>query len=281
MPATMRVTNHQVPRLGFHRHGKQGKDNNATCEQSVFHYGRQLRYWRSDGQIIFLGGSKDCRDGRGFNLWKLAGVLLQQGYEALFIEGDVADEASAERALHTTVTQFGRLDILFNNAGVSAVGDVSECAPDDWGRVIRVNVWGSYLMGHYAVPIMRKQGQGTTSSTIAVIGLQSRAAYAASKGAILALTRAMAADRSHENIRVCALLPGTVYTPFVEGYLQRHYADNVGEAIDSLKNRQLNRELMTPQDVASAALYLASDEARFAFGTALIIDGGVSAAKVF
>lgn len=215
---------------------------------------------------------------------RVATDLQRRGYDALFIEGDVADEAAVQYALDTTTKRLGQIDVLFNNAGVSAVGDVSECTPEDWDRVMRVNVRGLYLMSHYAVPIMRKQGHGTIinmSSTVAAVGLQSRAAYTASKGAVLALTRAMAADHSHENIRVCALLPGTVYTPFVEGYLKRNYADNMEKAIDNLKSRQLNRELMTPADVASAALYLASDEARFALGTALIIDGGVSAAKVF
>ncbi len=215
---------------------------------------------------------------------RLVGELKADRSDAIFVEADVSDEEAAERALTDIVKHFGTLDVVLNNAGVSAVGDVVDCAVEDWDRVMRVNVRGIYLISHYAVPIMRRQGYGTIinmSSTIAVIGLQSRAVYAASKGAVLALTRAMAADHSHENIRVCALLPGTVYTPFVEGYLQKNYADNVEQAVENLKNRQLNNELMTAEDVAFAALYLASDEARFALGTALIIDGGVSAAKVF
>lgn len=202
----------------------------------------------------------------------------------LFVKADVGDESESKNAIDRTVEHYGRIDVLFNNAGVSAVGDVAECGLDEWDRTQRINVRGVYLMSHYTVPIMRQQGHGTIinmSSTIAVIGLQSRAAYAASKGAVLALTRAMAADHSHENIRVCALLPGTVYTPFVEEYIQRNYADKVDEAVENLKRRQLNHELMTPEDVAAAAVYLASDDARFAFGTGLVIDGGVSAAKVF
>lgn len=206
------------------------------------------------------------------------------GGSAQVIQADVADEADAERAIRETVDHFGRLDVLFNNAGVSAVGDVATCSPSDWDRVMRVNVRGVYLMSHFAVPVLRRQGGGVIlnmSSTIALIGLESRAAYAASKGAVLALTRAMAADHSRDHIRVAAILPGTVYTPFVEGYLKRYYADNLEEAVANLKRRQLNNELMTPEDVAYAALYLASDEARFALGTALVIDGGVAAAKVF
>lgn len=215
---------------------------------------------------------------------RVAGDLQNEGRAAVFVEADVSDESAASGTLAAIVDQFGRVDVLFNNAGVSAVGDVWQCTVDDWERVMRVNVRGTFLMSRYAVDIMRRQGHGTIinmSSTIAVMGLQSRAAYAASKGAVLALTRAMAADHSHENIKVCALLPGTVYTPFVQGYLRRSYSDNMDEALENLKRRQLNHELMTPEDVAQAALYLASDESRFALGTALIIDGGVSAAKVF
>jgi NAD(P)-dependent dehydrogenase (short-subunit alcohol dehydrogenase family) len=215
---------------------------------------------------------------------RVVAQIRDTGRPALFVAADVAEEAAAAAAVDQVAAHFGRIDVLFNNAGVSAVGDVAQCEPADWDRVMRVNVRGVYLMSHYVVPVMRRQGGGVIinmSSTIAVVGLESRAAYAASKGAVLALTRAMAADHSRENIRVAALLPGTVYTPFVEGYLRRHYADRMDEAVAQLKRRQLNNELMRPEDVAYAALYLASDEARFALGTALVIDGGVSAAKVF
>jgi NAD(P)-dependent dehydrogenase (short-subunit alcohol dehydrogenase family) len=230
------------------------------------------------------GGQVAVVDVDEANGQRVVDAIRSQGSEAILVRADVADEAGASRALLAVTQHFGKVDVLVNNAGVSAVGDVAACTPTDWDRVMRVNVRGVYLMSHFAVPIMRQQGSGTIinmSSTIAVIGLQARAAYAASKGAVLALTRAMAADHSHENIRVAAILPGTVYTPFVEGYLKRHYADDMEGAVETLKRRQLNQELMTPEDVAYAALYLASDEARFALGTALIIDGGVSAAKVF
>ncbi|PSR20885.1 MAG: short-chain dehydrogenase [Sulfobacillus acidophilus] len=230
------------------------------------------------------GGKIAVVDVDEMNGERVVGDIRQDGAEAMFVKADVADERQSRQCLETVVQSFGRIDVLVNNAGVSAVGDVAQCAPEDWDRVMRVNVRGVYLMSHFVVPIMRDQGQGTIiqmSSTIALVGLQSRAAYAASKGAVLALTRAMAADHSHENIRVAAVLPGTVYTPFVQGYLERSYADDMEQAISNLKKRQLNNELMTPDDVAYAALYLASDEARFALGTALIIDGGVSTAKVF
>ena len=232
---------------------------------------------REGGQIAIV--DVDVVAGR-----RLIEELSRDGYPALFIGADVAEDQSARHAVDNALSHFGRIDVLFNNAGVSAVGDVVECQPEDWDRVMRVNLRGVYLMSHYVVPVMRNQGGGVIinmSSTIAVIGLESRAAYAASKGAVSGLTRSMAADHSRENIRVAAVLPGTVYTPFVEGYLRSHFADHMDEAMDNLKKRQLNNELMSAQDVAQAVLFLASDEARFALGTTLIIDGGVSAAKVF
>lgn len=230
------------------------------------------------------GGKIAVVDLDGPNGRRVVEELSGQGHDALFVEADVADEAAAAQSVGHVIERFGRLDVLFNNAGISAVGDVVACQPADWDRVMRVNLRSVYLMSHFAVPHMRAQGGGVIinmSSTIAMVGLELRAAYATSKGGVLALTRSMAADHSREGIRVAALLPGTVYTPFVAGYLERSYGDHKEEALEALKRRQLNNELMTPEDVAYAALYLASDEARFALGAALVIDGGVSAAKVF
>ena len=215
---------------------------------------------------------------------RVANSIDPTGDTVMALHADVSEVEDARRAVQQTVDRFGSLDVLFNNAGVSAVGDVAACAPEDWDRVMAVNLRGVYLMSHFAVPVMREHGGGVIiqmSSAIAAIGLEARAAYAASKGAVLALTRAMAADHSRENIRVAAILPGTVLTPFVEGYLDRHYADNRDEAEANIRRRQLNNQLMQPEDVAYAALFLASEEARFALGTALVIDGGVSTAKVF
>jgi NAD(P)-dependent dehydrogenase (short-subunit alcohol dehydrogenase family) len=114
-----------------------------------------------------------------------------------------------------------------------------------------------------------------------VLGLAQRAAYSASKGAVYALTRAMQADYCRQGIRVNSLVPGTIYTPFVEGYLRKHYSDNMEKATENLKQRQLSGTLGTPEDIAYAALYLASDDAKFVFGSGLVVDGGFSIGKIF
>src|SRR5579885_3652313 len=157
----------------------------------------------------------------------------------------------------------GRLDILFNNAGISNVGVLHEIPEDEWDRVMAVNVRGVYLMAKYAVPHMIAQGGGciiNMSSGAALVGLERRAVYSATKGAVLALTRAMAVDYAEYHIRVNALCPGTVYTPFVERYLRTSYADPAA-ALEKIKQRQLTGTLGRPEEIAAAALYLASDAA--------------------
>lgn len=190
--------------------------------------------------------------------------------------------AAFGRAVHAGGS--GRLDIVFNNAGIGLVGAIDETTPEDWERVMAVNVRGVYHGCLCAVEQMKAQGGGgvilNMSSAIATTGLGRRAAYAASKGAVLALTRSMQVDCAPYGIRVNALMPGTILTPFVEGYLRRAYAGREDEALASIRARQLTGALGTPEDVAAAALFLASDDAKFIMGAGLAVDGGLTAGKV-
>ncbi len=194
---------------------------------------------------------------------------------------DVTDEAQTVAFAQRVVKRFKRIDVLFNNAGISGVGDITETSPDLFDRVMTVNVRGVYLMSRAVVPHMIKQRSGSIinmSSCIAEIGLARRVSYAASKGAVLSMTKSMQVDLAPHGIRVNALLPGTIMTPFVERYIKESYADPE-EGYASIRKRQLTSELGKPEDVAHAALYLASDESRFVMASGLAVDGGVVGAK--
>jgi NAD(P)-dependent dehydrogenase (short-subunit alcohol dehydrogenase family) len=194
---------------------------------------------------------------------------------------DVTDPADTEALVAGVVARFGGIDVLFNNAGIAGVGVLHETSVELWDRVMAVNVRGVFLVAKAVLPVMIAAGRGSIinmSSTIAEIGLANRASYAASKGAVLSLTRQMQADYAVNGIRVNALLPGTIHTPFVDRYLAESYADPVA-GLETLKKRQLTGDLGRPEDVAAAALFLASDESRFVLGSGMFVDGGVRGAK--
>lgn len=212
---------------------------------------------------------------------RLAAQASGRGDAAQAFALDVTDAGSCESVVAEIVAEFGRIDVLFNNAGIAGVGTVEETSLELWERVMAVNVRGVFLVARAVLPVMVAARQGSIinmSSTIAEIGLARRASYAASKGAVLALTRQMQADYAQHGIRVNALLPGTIHTPFVDRYLAESYDDPVA-GLESLKRRQLTGDLGKPEDVAAAALFLASDESRFVLGSGLFVDGGVRGAR--
>lgn len=199
------------------------------------------------------------------------------GGKAIFIKADVTNSDEVKAMIEQIINLYGRIDVLFNNAGISGVGELHEIEPDDWDRIMNVNVKGVYLPSKHVLPYMMECKNGSIinmSSCIAEIGLARRASYATTKGAVLALTKSMQVDYAPYGIRVNALLPGTIITPFVENYLRNSY-DDPEAGIEGLKKRQLSGELGRPEDVAKAALFLASDESKFMMGSPLYIDGGV------
>jgi 2-keto-3-deoxy-L-fuconate dehydrogenase len=192
------------------------------------------------------------------------------------IGADVSDDASVRAAVSTAAQRLGGIDILVNNAGIGAQGTVEDNPDDEWHRVLDVNVVGLVRVSRAALPHLRKSEHAAivnTCSIAATAGLPNRALYSASKGAVLALTMAMAADHVREGIRVNCVNPGTADTPWV-GRLLDVAADPAAERAQ-LEARQPMGRLVSAEEVAHAIVYLASPLSGSTTGTALAVDGGM------
>jgi len=193
---------------------------------------------------------------------------------------DVSDPGQCQRVVADIVARHGRIDVLCNNAGVSAVGDVVDSSPADWQRVFDVNVFGTANMSRAALPVMRSQRSGAivnTCSIVATVGLVQRAVYAASKGAVLALTKAMAADEVAHGIRVNCVSPGTVESPWVQRLVAS--TDDPERSYENLRRRQPLGSLVSCETVADAVAYLAAPTT-YTTGVDLLVDGGISGVRI-
>ncbi|MET0235957.1 MAG: SDR family oxidoreductase [Kibdelosporangium sp.] len=191
-------------------------------------------------------------------------------------EANVGDDAQVKAAIEGVVERFGRLDVVVNNAGVGAIGDVAANSDDEWLRVLDVNVVGMARVARHALPHLRKSPAAAivnTCSIAAWAGLPQRALYSASKGAVYALTLAMAADHVREGIRVNCVAPGTADTPWVSRLLDQA-ADPAAERA-ALAARQPTGRLVSADEVANAIAYLASPLSGATVGTVLAVDGGM------
>ena len=194
---------------------------------------------------------------------------------------DVADRAAVDRAVARVADALGGLDVVVNNAGVGAEGDVAANDDAEWRRVLDVNVVGIARVTAAALPHLRRSDRAVvvnTCSVVALVGLPDRALYAASKGAVLALTLAMAADHLRDGIRVNCVTPGTAETPWV-GRLLEGAADPEA-AMAALRARQPLGRLVTAAEVAAAIAYLASPQAGATTGTSLVVDGGLAGLRL-
>lgn len=194
---------------------------------------------------------------------------------------NVTDDASVSAAVGAVVSRFGRLDLLVNNAGIGAQGTVADNPDSEWARVFDVNVFGMVRTSRAALPHLRRSPAGAivnTCSVAATAGLPQRALYSASKGAVLALTRAMAADHIHEGIRVNCVNPGTADTPWI-GRLLSSAPDPAAERA-ALEARQPHGRLVSADEIAGAIAYLLSPRSRSTTGTGLAVDGGMDGLRL-
>ncbi|GIS93629.1 MAG: cyclopentanol dehydrogenase [Dehalococcoidia bacterium] len=229
-----------------------------------------------EAELFVQEGAKvvicDVRDDEGDALAK---KIVDRGGEAAFVHLDVTSESDWAAAVREAVERYGKLDVLVNNAGVSARGSIEETSPDDWDRVMDINAKGVFLGTRSAIPEMRKAGGGSIiniSSQLGLVGMgESSPQYQASKGAVRIFSKSAAIQYAHEGIRVNSVHPGPIITPMTE----------VRRSDEVVRQRMISRIPLgrygESEDVAYGVLYLASDESSFVTGSELVIDGGWTA----
>ncbi len=223
-----------------------------------------------EGAKVVVAGRNSSR-GR-----EVVDEIRKKGGDAVFVRTDVSKSEDVKNLVEKTVSRYGRIDVLFNNAALSPVGTVLTTSEKDWRAVIDTNINGSFLCTRYVLPHMQKRGGGAiinTGSINSLMAMKDEAAYDASKGGVLMLTRATALDFAKDNIRVNCICPGAIETPMLRGILQ--LAPNPKEAEAELVRKHALGRIGTPEEVARVALFLASDDSSFVTGTAVAVDGGM------
>jgi NAD(P)-dependent dehydrogenase (short-subunit alcohol dehydrogenase family) len=248
----------------------KGKVSLITGGTEGMGYATAEIFLREGAKVAISGRSEE----KGVEAVRKLGVMG----DVIFIRGDVSMDADAKKMVQETVDRFGRVDVVFNNAGVYLEKVAEATSEAEWDRVIDINLKGTFLVSKHAVPHMKRQGGGViinNSSDAGLVGNRACAAYCASKGGVTIMTKAMALDYAKDNIRVNCVNPGVIDTPMV--------AQEVAKASDKAGyERQMNMDhpigrIGQPEEVAKAVLFLASDEASFITGAALSVDGGLTA----
>lgn len=202
-------------------------------------------------------------------------AIQEAGGEAIFVPANVSQSADCQRAISAVVTQWGRLDVLFNNAGVTRRANVLDTTEDEWDMVMNVNVKSIFLMSKYAVPVMQAQGGGSiinTGSGWGLVGGKDAIAYCASKGAVVNMTKAMAVDHGPQNIRVNTVCPGDTDTAMLRTEALELGLEETA-LVEAGNSRPLQR-VGTAREIAQAVLFLASDRSSFVTGSVFVVDGG-------
>jgi len=225
-----------------------------------------------EGALVAITGRNETRG------HAVTAAILEGGGQAIFLRTDVRKAAECERAVRETVNSFGRVDILFNNAGVFYPHDTIECSEEEWDEQIDINLKGTFLMSKAALPDMIAQSRGVivnNSSGWGIVGGDKAVAYCASKGGVVLMTKAMAIDHGRQGIRVNCICPGDVETPMLPLDAKMR-GQKWEEYIAGCANRPLGR-VGTAEEIAKGVLFLASEESSFMTGAALVVDGGGTA----
>jgi NAD(P)-dependent dehydrogenase (short-subunit alcohol dehydrogenase family) len=206
----------------------------------------------------------------------VASITKEAGW-AKAVKCNVADQANVKSVIESIYKETKRIDVLINNAGIAHVGTLETTSEEDFDRIFQVNVKGVYNVMHEVIGIMKNQGGGVIlnmASIAATSGIPDRFAYSMSKGAVLTMTLSVARDYLKDNIRCNSISPARVHTPFVDGFISRNYPGQEAAMFDKLSKAQPIGRMGKPEEVASLALYLCSDQASFITGCDYLIDGG-------
>ena len=209
---------------------------------------------------------------------RVAARLASQGQSAVFLQADVSQDAEANHLAEKCLAQYGRIDVLYNNAGIILGKPFHETTLEEWDRILKIDLTGPFLVSKAVAPAMMQQQSGSIiniSSVGGIVGYPAMAAYGAAKGGLVNLTRCMAVDLAPYNIRVNAICPGAIDTPMPRKYIEN--MPNKEGIWKQLGDMHLIKRFGTSQEVVYLALYLASDEASFMTGAIIPIDGGLSA----
>lgn len=228
-----------------------------------------LLFAREGARVVVA--ARDEKKGR-----EVVDEVKSQGGEASFIRTDVSRSPDVRALVDGTISRYGRVDVLFNNAALSPVGTILTTTEEEWHSVIETNLTGTFLCTRYVVPHMQKQGGGSiinTGSINSLMAMKDEAAYDASKGGVLMLTRAVAMDFAKDRIRANCICPGAIETPMLRDILSK--APDPKEAEAELVRKHALGRVGSPEEVAAVALFLASDDSSFVTGAALAVDGGM------
>lgn len=200
--------------------------------------------------------------------------------EGTFIHADVSKESEIEEAVDSAVSNYGKLDIMHNNAGTVVIKEVIDCREDDWDKQVNINLKGVFLGSKYAARNMITRKDGciiNTASIYGIVGASSYVSYCATKGGVIGFTKALAVELAPYNVRVNCVCPGVIATPMFEREVEYWSKREPGDVRKAFASQHPIGRLGNPNDIANAALYLASDEASFVTGSALVVDGGYTA----